>query len=342
MSEHFHQSTAPFNTEAGYTFSKLEFAYHTWGTLNASRDNVILICHALTGNSDAKDWFYGLFHENSVIDLDKHFVLCINHLGSCYGSTGPTSINPDTQKKYRADFPHITIRDLVRFQQRLLDHLNIEGIQLVVGGSMGGMAALEISLLDDRVHAAVLMAMGAEHQPWAIGISEAQRLAIQADKNWDNGFYEDDAPPVNGLKAARAMAMITYRAPENYQSKFGRSINDEKDIYEVESYLRYQGAKLATRFDANAYIVLSKAMDSHDISRERENTPLRNVPTLVLGFDSDILYPPNEQQLLAGILPNAQYQEVSSPYGHDAFLIEFEQINTHISNFLNLLESNHE
>ncbi len=326
-----HTSKRAFITETGYRFDEAEFAYHTWGKLNTNKDNVVLICHALTGNSDAEDWFSGLFHENSFIDLNKHFVVCINNLGSCYGSTGPWSINPATGNPYRADFPNITIRDLACYHQHFLDDFGINGIELVIGGSMGGMIALELAILDQRIKSLCLMAMGKSHSPWAIGISHAQRMAIYADKNWKDGWYEKDTPPAKGLAAARSLAMITYRTAENYRQKFDRDFNKENEIFEVESYLTYQGEKLVSRFDALSYIRLTEAMDTHDIARNRFSAEQvlssLNIPVLVIGIESDLLYPTDEQKELAALIPNAIYKEINSPYGHDAFLIEFEQIN---------------
>lgn len=328
-----------FITESGSEFANPVLAYQTWGSLNEERDNVIMISHALTGNSDAEDWFAGLFHERGIIDLDKYFVICINHPGSCYGSVGPTSINPKSRKKYQANFPDLTIRDIVRLEQRLLDKLDIQGIELVIGGSMGGMIALEFCLMDSRIKSACLIAMGKSHSAWAIGISQAQRIAIQADKNWNNGFYSEETPPVDGLAAARSMAMITYRSPQNYDEKFGRNWNIQKNTFEVESYLNYQGEKLTQRFDANSYFTLSKAMDSHDVARGRGTAKSVlskiEIPVLLIGIDSDILYPIHEQIELAEFIPNSTFREIKSKYGHDAFLIEFEQINNALKSFQN-------
>ncbi|MEX0610314.1 MAG: homoserine O-acetyltransferase [Balneolaceae bacterium] len=332
-----HRIQKPFVTESGFELSEPVAAYKSWGNLNPEKDNVVFICHALTGNPHADEWFGGLMGAGKTIDPDKHFVVCPNILGSCYGTTGPCSINPKTGKAYQADFPEITIRDIVRFHQLLLDDLGVNGIELVVGGSLGGMTALEFAIMDERVQKAAVFAMGKAHSPWAIGISHAQRKAIYADQNWNGGFYSPENPPSSGLAAARAMAMITYRAPGNYEQKFQREINPEKKIYQVESYLDYQGEKLAARFDANSYIALSKAMDSHDVSRNRGTFEevLRNLnkPVLVVGFESDLLYPIKEQKELAKLIPKGTFESVNSPYGHDAFLIEFDQLNNHLTTF---------
>lgn len=326
-----------FVTESGEKILNPSLQFQTWGELNDSCDNVIMISHALTGNSDAEDWFSGLFHERGIIDLEKYFVICINHPGSCYGSVGPTTENPKTGKKYQADFPDLTIRDIVRLEQLLLDKLGIKEIELIIGGSMGGMIALEFCLMDPRIQSACLIAMGKSHSAWAIGISEAQRLAIQADKNWNSGFYKDESPPKDGLAAARSMAMITYRSAQNYDHKFSRNWNIQKNIFEIESYLKYQGEKLTARFDANSYISLTKAMDSHDVARGRGTAKSVlskiDIPVLIIGINSDILYPIKEQIELAELIQNATFREITSKYGHDAFLIEFEQINNALKSF---------
>ena len=328
-----------FITESGFIFENPEVAYKTWGRLNREKNNVIVICHALTGHAAADEWFPGIFGKGNVCDPDHHFILCINVPGSPYGSVGPWSINPANQKPYQDNFPDITVRDLVHFQQLVLDHLGVKGIELVLGGSLGGMQALEFCIMDSRVQSAVLMAMGKAHSAWAIGISHAQRKAIMNDPKWNNGRYSREDGPSDGLAAARMMAMITYRTPENYETRFSRNLQDkdESGQFQVESYLNYQGDKLAGRFDAHSYLILTKAMDSHDVSRDRGSYEdvLGNVrtPVLVLGVDSDLLYPTNEQKELTHLLGNAEYDEVTSPYGHDAFLIEFGQLQTLIQSF---------
>ncbi|MEX0721369.1 MAG: homoserine O-acetyltransferase [Balneolaceae bacterium] len=338
-----HKINSPFTTESGFEISQPVVAYESWGELNFAKDNVVFICHALTGNSRAGEWFGGMMGAGKALDPEKHFIICPNILGSCYGTTGPCSINPETGKTYQANFPEITIRDIVRLNQQLLDELDLSGVELVVGGSLGGMTALEFAIMDDRVKKAAVFAMGKTHSPWAIGISHAQRKAIFADQNWEGGFYSQENPPNAGLAAARAMAMITYRAPGNYEQKFRREIHPEKEIYQVESYLDYQGYKLADRFDANSYVILSKAMDSHDVSRGRgsfqEVLGKLDKPILIVGIESDLLYPIHEQKELAELLPKGTFARVSSPYGHDAFLIEFDQINEHLTNFYHSLNT---
>lgn len=334
-----HQLDKPFVTESGFEFPDPVMAYKTWGELNKTRDNVILICHALTGNAAADEWFPGLFQPGGILDTDRYYVICTNVLGSCYGSTGPWSTNPETGKPYRADFPKITIRDIVRYQQQFLDELDINGIETVIGGSMGGMQALEFAIMDERVRSAVPIAMGKAHSSWQIGISHAQRKAIFADPNWNDGYYERGKGPTEGLAAARMMAMISYRCQQDFENKFGRDIQPgHKELFQVESYLNYQGQKLVERFDALTYVHLTWAMDTHDVARGRESYQdlLQNVdiPVLVIGIDTDVLYPVNEQKELARLLNNGHYKEIQSEYGHDAFLIEFDQLNALIKPFL--------
>lgn len=326
-----HTFDQPFVTEGGATVPDPTIAYQTWGELNAERDNVILVCHALTGNTAADEWFAGIFGDGKALDPSEYFIICPNVLGSCYGTTGPTSINPKTNKPYGGNFPKVSIRDIVRLQQQLLDLLDISAIELVIGGSMGGMQALEWCIMDDRPHSAVLIGMGEKHRPWAIGISHTQRQAIYNDPNWNNGFYSDKHPPKNGLALARMIAMNSYRHPADFDEKFGRKLQDGESQYEVESYLKYQGQKLVERFDAVSYVRLTQAMDSHDIRRSRlriaETLAELTIPIKVVGIDSDMLYPPNECHELAELLPDGRYEEISSPHGHDAFLIEFDQLN---------------
>ncbi len=326
-----HTFETPFVTESGATIPQPTIAWQSWGELNQGRDNVVLVCHALTGNTSADEWFGGLFGNGNVLDPDKHFIICPNVLGSCYGTTGPISKNPATGQPYRANFPEVTIRDMVRLQQQLLNELDITGIKKVIGGSMGGMQSLEWCLMDDRPQSAVLMGMGKHHRPWAIGISHTQRQAIYNDPDWDGGFYSEDQQPKEGLALARMIAMNSYRSPSDFDAKFSRRKHDGNQQFEVESYLSYQGKKLVDRFDAVSYVRLTQAMDSHDISRGRPNyktvTQQLDIPITIVGIDSDMLYPPAECRELAELLPQARYKELQSPHGHDAFLIEFDQLN---------------
>jgi len=335
---HLFQFKGSFTTESGYTFQKPEIAYHTWGQLNESRDNVVLICHALTGNSEANEWFSGFFDDSDIINLDEHFVICINVPGSCYGSVGPQSINPETGQRYSGDFPIVSIRDMVRFQQILLDELEINGIELAVGGSMGGMQVLEFLIMDDRIQSAILIGMGKAHSAWAIGLSETQRQAIYADPNWQDGYYSPENSPKKGLATARMMAMLSYRTWQSLQERFSRELRPDTQQFQIESYLNYQGDKLVKRFDALSYVRLTQAMDLHDIAKNRGDyvdvLGAIDTPVLVIGINSDLLYPVREQRELASLLSNGTFAEIQSVHGHDAFLIEFEQMKSVISPFL--------
>lgn len=320
-----------FTTESGFTFDFIEVRYKTWGTLNESGTNAILICHALTGNADADDWFPGLFGTGGILREEEQYIICSNVLGGCYGTTGPTSTNPRTGKPYLADFPDVTIRDMVRVQQLLLDHLGVNEIEFAIGGSMGGMQVLEWLIMDNRIQKAMLIAMGKSHSPWTIGVSEAQRRAIMADKNWRGGYYDLNVPPADGLAAARMMGMIMYRSPVAFERRFSRKLQPGQDhMFQVNSYLNYQGDKLVKRFDANTYVRLTRAMDSHDVNRGRElyGEILQDIriPVLVVGISSDVLYPVAEQIELASLLGNGVYKEIDSDEGHDAFLIEFPKM----------------
>ncbi len=332
-----HTFTKPFITESGCQIPEPKVAYQTWGTLNSRRTNTVVVCHALTGDTAASEWFGGLFGPGKVLDPDRHFIICINAPGSCCGSSGPASINPKSGKKYQADFPRVTIRDMVRLQQKLLDELQISEIKLVIGGSMGGMQALEWCIMDDRPQSAVLMGMGKNHSPWAVGISHAQRQTVYSDANWNSGYYSEENQPEKGMAAARMIAMNSYRSPVDFGQKFGR-LQDESGQFQIESYLNYQGEKLAKRFDAVSYVRLTQAMDSHDVARNRGSyeqvLEQIQIPTLVIGIDSDMLYPVQEQHELVRLLPDGRYRELKSTHGHDAFLIEFEKLNKIITPFL--------
>jgi len=333
-----HTFDSPFITESGFSIPEPTVAYQTWGTLNEARDNAVLVCHALTGNTKADEWFGGLFGEGKILDPSRHFIICPNILGSCYGTTGPASTNPETGKPYRTDFPQITVRDTVQLHQKLLDELGVKSVQMVTGGSLGGMQALEFCIMDNRARSAALMGMGKAHSPWQIGISHTQRQAIYNDPHWNDGFYSNDDVPEKGLATARMIAMNSYRSPKDFESKFGRDLHPESTLFQVESYLNYQGQKLARRFDAVSYVRLTQTMDSHDVARSRgsykEVLGKVDLPILVIGFDSDGLYPPYEQQELVALLYNSNFKEIESHHGHDAFLIEFEKINQCIQHFV--------
>ena len=328
---HFHTLPQPLPLESGEHLFEVRVAYRTWGRLNANRDNAIVICHALTGNADADTWWEPLFGEGRTFDPDSHFIICSNVLGSCYGTTGATDIDPLTGKPYAATFPQITVRDMVRVQAQLLEFLGVESIESVIGGSLGGMQVLEWGVMyPDRVRSLAVIAASGRHSAWCIGLSEAQRQAIYTDPHWCDGLYTRDRSPRQGLATARMMAMSTYRSHQSFALRFERSPAQPNNL-EIVNYLHYHGDKFIDRFDANTYIRLTQAMDSHDLGWQRGayTAVLEkiSIPALIVAIDSDILYPPSEQQELANFMPRAEFQWLRSHHGHDAFLIDMEQLN---------------
>ena len=316
-------------------------AYQTWGALNERGDNGIVVCHALTGNTAIDEWWGGLLGPGKALDTDRYFIVAANALGSPYGSVSPLTKNPETGRPYGIDFPKTSTRDTVMAHKRLLDHLGVRRIALAIGGSMGGMHALEWAFYGEFVQAIAPIAVGGRHSAWCIAWSEAQRQAIYADPAWKAGRYSSDAPPVAGLAVARMIAMVSYRSMPSLKEKFGRQKMpgaDEQRPFSVESYLRYQGDKLVGRFDANCYLRLTEQMDSHDVSRGRGAYPdvLRSIkqPTLVVGIESDVLYSLPEQKELVEYVPNASMRLLPSIHGHDAFLIELDSLNDIVLNWM--------
>lgn len=326
-----------FVLENGERLRDVEIAYRTWGDPANGADSAILICHALTGSADVESWWPNIIGAGKAFDPEYDYIICANILGGCYGSTGPASMKPGSNQRYRADFPRVSVRDMVELQRVLLDELGVSRLELVTGPSLGGMQALEWALCyPERVGSLVPIGVGGRHSAWCIGISEAQRAAIAADPNWKDGYYDDQSPPEDGLAAARMMAVCTYRSWESFDQRFGR---DEKadDQFQVQSYLRHQGRKINQRFDANTYVTLTHAMHSHDLSRGRgdylEVLASISQPALVVSVSTDALYPPREQQLLAEHLPRATYEVLDSAHGHDGFLIETAALGKKISQF---------
>ncbi len=326
-----------FAIESGASVRDVVIAYRTWGDVANAADNTIPICHALTGSADVEAWWPDIIGPGRAFDPRHDFVVCANILGSCYGTTGPVSLMPGSDVRYRSDFPQISVRDMVNLQRVLLDELGIGKIELVTGPSLGGMQALEWAVMyPERVASIVPIGVGARHSAWCIGISEAQRAAIQADPNWNDGRYSDEAPPAQGLAAARMMAVCTYRSWQSFDERFGRDKRSE-DVYEVQSYLRHQGRKINDRFDANTYVTLTRAMHTHDLARDRGD--YREIlagitqPALVVSVSTDTLYPPHEQFALAEALPNASYEILDCAHGHDGFLIETDDLGEKIARF---------
>jgi homoserine O-acetyltransferase len=355
---------SPLILESGAKLAPIIVAYETYGTLNATGTNAVLVCHALTGSAHAAGvspsgqhgWWNDLIGEGKALDTSKYFVICSNFLGSCYGTTGPSSINPEKGQPYRTEFPQMTVRDMVNVQYALTKHLGVRQLAAVIGGSLGGMQALEWALMyPNVVQSAIPIATAVRHSAWCIAWGEIERLAILNDPAWKDGHYSNQ--PFNGLALARMIAMISYRSRESFEQRFGRNTDPTAGVHRaflhpeapplgfgMESYLHHQGQKLVDRFDAATYLYITKAMDLHDVTRNRGTLEqvLGQIEarTLCIGIDSDVLYPADEQKEIAALIPKAEYAEINSVHGHDAFLIEYEQMNRVVGNFLNSIEDN--
>ncbi|MCC5952859.1 MAG: homoserine O-acetyltransferase [Acidimicrobiia bacterium] len=352
--------------EGGDSLATVTVAYETWGTLDADGANAVLVCHALTGDSHAAGpagaghptpgWWDDLIGPGRAIDTDRWFVVCANVLGGCQGTTGPASIDPATGRPYGARFPAVTVRDMVRTQQLLAEHLGVGCWLAAIGGSMGGMQVIEWAVMfPHRVRGIVPIATAGAASAQQIAWSAVERRAIALDPRWRGGDYYD-APegegPSGGLALAREIAQITYRTHEVFDERFGRTEHDPLDCgfrqwqrFDVEAYLDYHGTKLVRRFDANSYLALSKAMDLHDLGRKRGglSAALRRVRarSLTMSIDSDALYPPAQQYTLCDGLKAAgarcDHVEIHSPQGHDGFLLEPEQVGPPIADLLESL-----
>jgi len=309
MNTQIFKSTQPFELESGQRLQQLEIGFHTYGTLNKNRDNVVWVCHALTANSDVMDWWKGLFGKNDYFNPDDHFIVCANILGSPYGTSNPLSINPVTGQPYYLAFPQYTIRDIIHAHQRLVEHLRITNIE-------------------------ILIATNARHSPWGIAFNESQRLALTADRT----FYANTPDGgKKGLKAARSIALLSYRSYKTYNVSQQDEQDNISDNHRATSYQNYQGEKLVNRFNAYSYWYLSKTMDSHNVGRNRYGVEkalsLIKAKTLVIGIKSDVLFPIEEQQYLFRHIPKSAFAELDSFYGHDGFLIETEALTNIINSF---------
>lgn len=422
--------------ECGDVLHDVPVAYKTWGIMTEQADNVMVICHALTGSADVADWWGPLLGPGRAFDPSKFFIICLNSLGSPYGSASPCTIDPDTQEYYGPEFPLVTVKDDVMIHKMVLDDIGVKSIAAVIGGSMGGMLVLEYAYFGPKyVRSIIPIATCAAHSAWGISWGETQRQSIYSDPKYNDGYYSFADPPLIGLGAARMAAMLTYRSRNSFESKFGRGLADPlrhkgvkksnrsvrapatpseerwaihnhghqhgrklsenppldarspssaslKDLslngngatnsvtlprqdsttslhrsnssestnsngstkkpqtfFSAQSYLRYQGDKFVKRFDANCYISITRKLDSHDVSRGRGDNieaalALIEQPTLVIGISSDGLFTFSEQEKLAENIPNAVLKEITSPEGHDAFLLEFTLINNMIVDFL--------
>ena len=355
----YYDINEPITLDSGKTLEKVTVAYETYGELNKEKTNAILICHALTGDAHAAGWHEGdrkpgwweiVIGPGKALDTEKFFIICSNVLGGCKGTTGPSSINPETGKQYGLDFPVITIRDMVKVQKKLVDSFGISQLYAIIGGSMGGMQVLDwMVTYPAMMKKAVPIATTGLSSPQQIAFNEVGRQAIFSDPNWNNGnYYETGKIPENGLSLARMIAHITYLSDESMDIKFGRDLQDKEEIsydfsidFQVESYLKHQGETFVKRFDANSYLFITKAVDLFDLSvNDSLIDGLKDVKckTEVISVDSDWLYPTEQStELVTALNVNnveVSFSEIKSNYGHDAFLLERGQLNHILSKFL--------
>ena len=324
----YHHPT-PFPLEAGGELPALEIAYTARGRRPEAGGRVVWVCHALTANADPEEWWPGMVGRGAPIDPDFDFVVCANILGSSYGTTGPASIDPRTGRPYLRDFPQVTVRDMAAAHEVLREHLGIDRIDLAIGGSMGGQQILEWAIAEpQRFGRLCLLATNAQHSPWGIAFNQAQRMALEADPSF---FSDDPGGGARGLEAARAIAMLSYRHYDAFAATQSEGTDEKLNDYRAATYQTYQGQKLRRRFGAWSYHVLSRAMDSHHVGRNRSGTEEAlatiTAETLVLSINSDVLFPPREQELLARHIPGAEWRVFDSLYGHDGFLTEARQIS---------------
>ncbi len=352
-----------FYLESGRMLSPITVAYETYGTLNEDKSNAILVCHALTGSAhaagynspddDKPGWWDDMIGPGKGIDTNKYFVVCSNILGSCYGTTGPASVDKSTGVPYGIKFPVVTIKDMVKLQKRLLTKLGIDKVYAVVGGSLGGMQALEWGITyPDCVNALIVISAAGHITPMAMAFNTIARFAIKKDPNWNNGNYYGKDAPLDGLAIGRMAGHITYLSDTAFHKKFGRrlgsqeSIYDFSSVYEVENYLRYNGYKFTERFDPNSYLYVLKAMDIFDLSygygSYSEALSRIKAKTLFIDYTSDFLFPPYqtdemvEYMTKSGNIPERVM--IESDYGHDSFLIDFGEQPVVVSTFLNKIE----
>ena len=342
--EYIYKHKKAFKLESGKKINNLQIVYHTYGSLNAKKDNVIWVCHALTANSDVFDWWKGLFGDNCLFNPKEHFIICANVIGSHYGTTSPLHLNPVTELPYYLSFPEFTVRDISAAHQILADHLGLPEIGLLIGGSLGGQQALEWAIIEPkRIKKLVLIATNAQHSAWGIAFNESQRLAITTDRT----FYSQSLNGGNkGLKVARSIALLSYRSYDTYGATQLEVGNEKTRDFKASSYQNYQGEKLVNRFNAYSYWYLTKSMDSHNVGRGRVSIvdALRQIQakTLVIGIVNDVLFPMAEQQFLAKNIPGAQFVELNSFYGHDGFLIETEMLTKEIGTFIKTAETDNQ
>ncbi|MCK9627994.1 MAG: homoserine O-acetyltransferase [Bacteroidales bacterium] len=338
MNRHYYKSESPFELECGDSLKQIDICYHSTDNYKAGRE-VIWICHALTANSNPEEWWPDLVGKGKLFDTDKYTVICANMLGSCYGSTGPSSYD-ENGKQFLLSFPGITVRDIVRSQNLLREYLGIEKIDLIVGGSIGGFQAIEWSIMyPEKVENMVLLACNARVSPWGTAFNESQRLALFSDNSFEKQQNLDGG--AKGLEAARSIALLSYRSFRGYGITQNESDEDKLFADRACSYQRYQGKKLRDRFDAYSYYCLTKSIDSHNAGRGRGGVcnalSTISANTLIIGIDSDVLFPVEEQKLLADNIKNGTLEIISSDFGHDGFLLEWQSIENKIKNHIKFL-----
>lgn len=331
----FHHSH-PFTLESGRTLPAYHLGYTTYGNLNQENDNVVWIFHALTANSLPDEWWPGLVGDGKLFSPENYFIVCVNMPGSCYGSLSPLDENPETGEPFYHDFPFFTPRDMIRSYQSLRKYLGIEKIKIGIGGSMGGQQLLEWAIEEPELFEYIFpIATNAVHSPWAKAFNASQRLSIEGDCTWQN---RNALAGIEGMKAARSIALLSYRHYDTYNAGQSELDQNKIDNFKSESYQKYQGEKLARRYNAFSYYFLSKSMDSQNVGRGRNSAEeaLQKIKakTLVIGINSDILFPIVEQRFLASNIPGAHFESIASLYGHDGFLLEFEIIESLIKKFL--------
>lgn len=336
MAQVYHHGEA-ITLESGAVLAEVDITYDTFGTLNAAKDNVIWVCHALTANSDVADWWPHTVEEGRFLDPTRYFIVCANFLGSHYGTTSPLSINPTTGEKYYYDFPQITVRDMVKCHQLLAKHLGIERVKLLIGSSIGGFQCMEWAISEPKfMESVALIATTTCTEPWAAAFNESQRMAIRTDKTW--GELRDDAG-IDGMAVARSIALISYRGGAAYNAtQQDENPTEASFTRRAHSYQQYQGEKLRRRFNAMSYYRLSEAVDSHNIARGRgsiaEALSKIEARALVVAISSDILFPPEAHVPLREHIRDVEYHLIESEFGHDGFLVEHEKLNTIIQNFI--------
>lgn len=326
----------PFELERGGLLPELVIAFTTYGELNAAHDNVVWVCHALTADSEVAAWWPHTVEAGRFLDPVRHFIICANILGSHYGTTGPLHVNPATGRPYYGDFPELTIRDMVKAHRLLADMLGIRRIEALIGSSVGGFQAVEWAVEEpERIDKLVLIATAAKATPWSIAIDETQRMAIEADSTFGEPYATAGA---KGLAAARAIGLLSYRGADGYNLT-QQDTEEVPDRHRACTYQQHQGEKLRRRYNAYSYYKILNAFDTHDVGRGRGGveTALRRITArcLVVGISTDLIFPPSEMRTLNDLLPHSSYHQIDSPFGHDGFLVEHEQLNRILNPFIN-------